>query len=98
MRPRGTETSRAAPFVAIEPRAINVVRQKRASAGSRRVSPFVPFTMAWYETRIGTTLPLSDFDPGLYVLRVEARSRLGSGAAASREVQIQITAPEGQPR
>ena len=47
---------------------------------------------------VGTTLPLSDFDPGLYVLRVEARSRLGSGATASREVQIQITAPEGQPR
>ena len=47
---------------------------------------------------IGTTLPLSDFDPGLYVLRVEARSRLGSGATASREVQIQITAPEGQPK
>jgi VWFA-related protein len=45
---------------------------------------------------VGTTLSLSDFDPGLYVLRVEARSRLGSGATASREVQIQITAPESK--
>jgi len=44
---------------------------------------------------VGTTLPLSDYDPGLYVLKVEARSRLGSGATASREVQIQITAPGG---
>ncbi len=47
---------------------------------------------------IGTTLSLSDFDPGLYVLRVEARSRLGADVRASREVQIRITPPEAQPR
>lgn len=45
---------------------------------------------------IGTTLSLADFDPGLYVLRIEARSRLGDNVMASREVQINITAPEGQ--
>jgi hypothetical protein len=41
-----------------------------------------------------TTLPLSDFDPGLYVLKVEARSRLGTDVMASREVQIRIAPPE----
>ncbi len=43
---------------------------------------------------IGTTLSLSDFEPGLYVLRVEARSRLGNDVKASREVQIRITPPQ----
>jgi hypothetical protein len=43
-----------------------------------------------------TTLSLSDFDPGLYVLKVEARSRLGNEVTASREVQIMITPPENQ--
>jgi VWFA-related protein len=47
---------------------------------------------------IGTTLALSDFDPGLYVLRVEARSRLGNDVSARREVQIRITPPEAQAR
>jgi hypothetical protein len=43
-----------------------------------------------------TTLSLSDFDPGLYVLKVESRSRLGSDVMASREMQIVITPPESQ--
>jgi VWFA-related protein len=43
-----------------------------------------------------TTLSLADFDPGLYVLKVEARSRLGNDVMASREVQITITPPESQ--
>jgi VWFA-related protein len=47
---------------------------------------------------IGTTLALSDFDPGLYVLKVEARSRLGADVSASRDVQIRITPPEAQTR
>lgn len=47
---------------------------------------------------VGTTLSLSDFEPGLYVLKVEARSRLGANVAASREVQIRITPQEAQPR
>jgi hypothetical protein len=47
---------------------------------------------------IGTTLALSDFDPGLYVLKVEARSRLGNDVSSRREVQIRITPPEGQAR
>ena len=41
-----------------------------------------------------TTLSLADFDPGLYVLKVEAHSRLGNEVTASREVQIVITPPE----
>ena len=44
----------------------------------------------------GTTMSLKDYAPGLYVLKVEARSRLGSNATASREVQIAITPPETQ--
>ena len=40
---------------------------------------------------VGTTLSLADFEPGLYVLKVEARSRLGADVMASREVQIRIT-------
>jgi hypothetical protein len=47
---------------------------------------------------IGTTLALSDFEPGLYVLRVEARSRLGSDVSARRELQIRIAPPEAQAR
>jgi VWFA-related protein len=35
-------------------------------------------------------IPLKDIAPGTYVLKVEARSRLGQGAAASREVQFTI--------
>ncbi len=47
---------------------------------------------------VGTTLALSDFDPGLYVLRIEARSRLGADVSAIREVPIRITPPEAQSR
>jgi VWFA-related protein len=47
---------------------------------------------------IGTTLALSDFDPGLYVLRIEARSRLGNDVSAKREIQIRVTPPEAQSR
>jgi VWFA-related protein len=35
-------------------------------------------------------VPLKGLSPGLYLLRVEARSRLGKGAAVSREVQIRV--------
>ncbi len=35
-------------------------------------------------------VPLEGLAPGLYVLKVEARSRLGKGAAASREVQFRV--------
>lgn len=35
-------------------------------------------------------IPLRDLSPGLYVLRVEARSRLGQGATAFREIQFRI--------
>ena len=46
----------------------------------------------------GSPITLQDYPPGLYVLKVEARSRLGSNPTASREVQITITPPETQPR
>jgi hypothetical protein len=35
-------------------------------------------------------IPLTDLAPGLYVLRVEAKSSLGGTAAVAREVQIRI--------
>lgn len=37
-----------------------------------------------------TRVPLKGLSPGLYVLKVEARSRLGKGATASREVQFRV--------
>jgi len=46
----------------------------------------------------GSAITLKDYPPGLYVLKVEARSRLGNNATASREVQVTITPPESQPR
>ncbi len=46
----------------------------------------------------GSAISLKDYPPGLYVLKVEARSRLGNNATASREVQVTITPPESQPR
>ena len=38
-------------------------------------------------------VPLSDLSPGLYVLTVEARSRLDDHPAAKREVMIRVTPP-----
>jgi hypothetical protein len=35
-------------------------------------------------------VPLNDIPPGMYVLHVEGRSRLGSGAAAGRDVQFRV--------
>lgn len=35
-------------------------------------------------------IPLRDVAPGLYVLKVEARSRLGDGATVARQVQIRV--------
>jgi hypothetical protein len=37
-----------------------------------------------------TKVPLKDLPNGLYVLKVEGRSRLGSGPSADRQVQIRI--------
>jgi len=39
-------------------------------------------------------IPLTDLPPGPYVLRVEARSRLGDHTAAGREVRFTVTAPK----
>jgi hypothetical protein len=38
-------------------------------------------------------VPLKDLAPGPYVLKVEARSRLGDGITAGRQVQITIEPP-----
>jgi hypothetical protein len=46
----------------------------------------------------GGQITLTDYPPGLYVLKVEARSRLGGNATSSREVQISIVPPDSQPR
>ena len=41
----------------------------------------------------GSAISLKDYPPGLYVLKVEARSRLGNNATASREVQMSPSMP-----
>jgi VWFA-related protein len=41
-----------------------------------------------------TRIRLEDIDPGSYVLKVEARSRLGDGVAASRETEFTVTEPK----
>jgi VWFA-related protein len=46
----------------------------------------------------GGTIPLQEYQPGLYVLKVEARSRLGRNATAGREVQLTITPPDTRPQ
>jgi VWFA-related protein len=43
-----------------------------------------------YSSRV----PLDGLAPGLYVLKVEARSRLGQGPTASRQVQFRIVEPD----
>ena len=42
-----------------------------------------------YSTRV----PLSEIPPGLYVLNLEARSRLGKDIAATRQVQFRVVSP-----
>jgi hypothetical protein len=42
-----------------------------------------------YSTRV----PLSEIPPGLYVLSVDAKSRLGNDTAATRQVQFRIVSP-----
>ena len=37
-------------------------------------------------------VPLSELSPGLYVLNVEARSRLGNNTSITRQVQFRIVA------
>ena len=44
-----------------------------------------------------TRIPLTEVTPGLYVLTVEARSRLGNQTVATRQVQFQITPRSAQP-
>jgi hypothetical protein len=43
-------------------------------------------------------VPIKDLPPGLYVLKVEARSRLGQGATAAREVQFTVVPAQAPPR
>ncbi len=42
-------------------------------------------------------IPMRDLQPGLYVLKVEARSRLGASPSASRELQFSAGAPGSAP-
>ncbi|MEZ5283383.1 MAG: VWA domain-containing protein [Vicinamibacterales bacterium] len=42
-------------------------------------------------------VPLKDVAPGLYVLRVEAQSRLGDRPSVSREIIVRVMAPPSQP-
>jgi hypothetical protein len=43
-------------------------------------------------------IPLKELPPGAYVLKVAARSRLGQGATAGREVQFTVVPPQAPPR
>ena len=36
---------------------------------------------------------MKDLAPGKYVLKVEAKSRLGNGPAATRDLRIEVTPP-----
>ena len=38
-----------------------------------------------------TRIPMKDLAPGKYVLKVEAKSRLGNGPAAARDLRIEVT-------
>jgi len=44
-----------------------------------------------------TRIPLKDVAPGLYVIRVEAQSRLGDRPTVARETVIRVAAPERTP-
>jgi len=47
-----------------------------------------------YSTRV----PLSEIPPGLYVLSVDAKSRLGNEATATRQVQFRVVSPVRGPQ
>jgi VWFA-related protein len=44
-----------------------------------------------------TRVPMKDFAPGKYVLKVEAKSRLGNQPAIVRELRIEVTPPGARP-
>jgi hypothetical protein len=44
-----------------------------------------------------TRIPMKELEPGTYVLKVEAKSRLANTPAASRETLIKVEPPRGGP-
>jgi hypothetical protein len=44
-----------------------------------------------------TRIPMKDFAPGLYVLKVEAKTRLGNTPPVARELRIEVTPPVAGP-
>jgi len=44
-----------------------------------------------------TKIPMKDLEPGAYVLKVEAKSRLADMPAASRDVRIRVEPPRQGP-
>jgi hypothetical protein len=44
-----------------------------------------------------TRIPMKDLPPGSYVLKVEAKSRLGAGATAAREVRFTVETARAAP-
>ena len=44
-----------------------------------------------------TKIPMKDLPPGAYVLKVEAKSRLGAGATTAREIRFAVDGAPAAP-
>jgi VWFA-related protein len=63
--------------------------REKFKAETERSSEELPGTRGRYGHTI--RLSLKDFEPGQYLLRLEARSRLGQGSSVSRDLQFTVT-------